>query len=106
MAGRCLVGFSADMTAAEKEVKRFLFARVYRHEDVLAVRKLVARVVRDLFTRFLAEPDLMPKPWNSGLGNLGEAEVARLVCDYIAGMTDRYAIEEHRRLFDDTPDLG
>ena len=48
----------------------------------------------------------MPKPWNSGLGNLGEAEVARLVCDYIAGMTDRYAIEEHRRLFDDTPDLG
>ncbi|MEQ9448023.1 MAG: hypothetical protein RLN70_03840, partial [Rhodospirillaceae bacterium] len=47
-----------------------------------------------------------PKPWNSGLGNLGEAEVARLVCDYIAGMTDRYAIEEHRRLFDDTPDLG
>jgi dGTPase len=106
MAGRCLVGFSPDMAAAEKEVKRFLFARVYRHEDVLAVRRLVARVVKDLFRRFLAEPDLMPRPWNDGLATLSENEIARRVCDYIAGMTDRYAIEEHRRLFDDTPDLG
>jgi len=106
MAGRCLVGFSPEMTEAEREVKRFLFARVYRHEDVLVVRRLVAKVVRDLFDRFLAAPDLMPKPWNAGLGDLGEQEVARRVCDYIAGMTDRYAIEEHRRLFDDTPDLG
>ncbi|MHA7772719.1 deoxyguanosinetriphosphate triphosphohydrolase [Roseibium sp. M-1] len=106
MAGRCLVGFSPEMTAAEKEVKRFLFARVYRHEDVLAVRRLVARVVKELFGRFLAEPELMPKPWNSGLEQLNEAGIARRVCDYIAGMTDRYAIEEHRRLFDDTPDLG
>jgi len=106
MAGRCLVGFSPDMTAAEKEVKRFLFARVYRHEDVLSVRRLVAKVVRDLFDRFLNEPDLMPNPWNVGLEALSEREIARRVCDYIAGMTDRYAIEEHRRLFDDTPDLG
>lgn len=105
-AGRCLVGFSPEMTAAEREVKRFLFARVYRHDDVLAVRRLVAKVVRDLFDRFLAEPDLMPKPWNRGLEDLNAQETARLVCDYIAGMTDRYAIEEHRRLFDDTPDLG
>ncbi|MBN9670465.1 deoxyguanosinetriphosphate triphosphohydrolase [Roseibium aggregatum] len=105
-AGRCLVGFSSEMTVAEKEVKRFLFARVYRHADVLAVRRLVARVVRDLFSRFLSEPDLMPDPWNKGLAGLNETETARRVCDYIAGMTDRYAIEEHRRLFDDTPDLG
>jgi len=105
-AGRCLVGFSQAMTPAEKDVKRFLFARVYRHEDVLAVRRLVARVVRDLFARFLAEPDLMPSPWDRGLDALDEQARARRVCDYIAGMTDRYAIEEHRRLFDDTPDLG
>ncbi|WP_428525359.1 deoxyguanosinetriphosphate triphosphohydrolase [Roseibium sp.] len=105
-AGKCLVGFSPAMTAAEKEVKRFLFARVYRHEDVLSVRRLVARVVRDLFARLLAEPDLMPAPWDKGLENLDETSRARRVCDYIAGMTDRYAIEEHRRLFDDTPDLG
>ncbi|WP_299814893.1 deoxyguanosinetriphosphate triphosphohydrolase [uncultured Roseibium sp.] len=106
MAGRCLVGFSEQMTAAEKEVKRFLFARVYRHHDVLAVRRLVARVVKDLFSGFLADPALMPSPWNEGLQSLNETDIARRVCDYIAGMTDRYAIEEHRRLFDDTPDLG
>ncbi|WP_420337542.1 deoxyguanosinetriphosphate triphosphohydrolase [Roseibium sp.] len=105
-AGKCLVGFSPAMTAAEKEVKRFLFARVYRHEDVLSVRRLVARVVRDLFARLLAEPDLMPAPWDKGLESIDETSRARRVCDYIAGMTDRYAIEEHRRLFDDTPDLG
>ncbi|KZM49829.1 deoxyguanosinetriphosphate triphosphohydrolase [Labrenzia sp. OB1] len=106
LAGHCLVGFSEQMTAAEKEVKRFLFARVYRHHDVLAVRKLVARVVKDLFSGFLADPELMPSPWNEGLHSLSETDIARRVCDYIAGMTDRYAIEEHRRLFDDTPDLG
>ena len=106
MAGRCLVGFSDAMATAEKEVKRFLFARVYRHNDVLAVRKLVSRVVRDLFQKFHSGPELMPAPWNIGLEPLSETEVARRICDYIAGMTDRYAIEEHRRLFDDTPDLG
>lgn len=105
-AGRCLVGFSPEMAAREKEVKRFLFARVYRHADVLAVRRVVARVVRDLFEKLLENPDLMPAPWNVGLETQSASEVARRVCDYIAGMTDRYAIEEHRRLFDDTPDLG
>lgn len=105
-AGRCLIGFSDAMTPAEREVKRFLFARVYRHEDVLAVRKVVARIVRDLFDRFRTEPELMPNPWNEGLAGLNEPELARRICDYIAGMTDRYAIDEHRRLFDDTPELG
>lgn len=105
-AGACLVGFSPDMTLQEKEVKRFLFARVYRHPDVLAVRKLVAGVVRDLFHRFIKEPNVMPAPWNKDLGSLTEAELARRVCDYIAGMTDRFAIDEHRRLFDHTPELG
>ncbi|CAJ1388011.1 unnamed protein product [Effrenium voratum] len=106
MAGRGLVGFSDEMALAEKEVKRFLFARVYRHADVLAVRKLVARIVKDLFRKYQSDPELMPHPWNVGLGSLGDTETARRICDYIAGMTDRYAIEEHRRLFDDTPDLG
>jgi len=105
-AGACLVGFSPDMIAQEKEVKRFLFARVYRHPDVLAVRKLVADVVRDLFARFMKEPKVMPAPWSKDLDKLTEAALARRVCDYIAGMTDRYAIDEHRRLFDHTPELG
>ena len=106
LAGKGLIGFSAEMTAAEKEVKRFLFARVYRHADVLAVRKLVARIVKELFGKYQSEPELMPHPWNVGLDALDDTETARRICDYIAGMTDRYAIEEHRRLFDDTPDLG
>lgn len=105
-AGRCLVNFSSGMAAAEREVKSFLFAKVYRHEDVLAVRRLVAVVVRDLFSKFIQEPDTMPAPWSTGLEAIGETELARRVCDYIAGMTDRYAIHEHRRLFDDTPELG
>jgi dGTPase len=106
LADRCLVQFSSKMAIAEKEVKKFLFSRVYRHEDVLAVRRLVARVVRELFYKFQSEPQTMPAPWNVGLEAVDESAVARRVCDYIAGMTDRYAIEEHRRLFDDTPDLG
>ncbi|WP_417670482.1 deoxyguanosinetriphosphate triphosphohydrolase [Roseibium sp.] len=105
-AGRCLVDFSPQMASAEKEVKTFLFARVYRHEDVLAVRKQVARVVRELFAKFLVSPDLMPAPWCNGLDSLNEDQLARRVCDYIAGMTDRFAMDEHRRLFDDTPELG
>ena len=106
MCGRCIVDFSPGMAAAEKEVKRFLFARVYRHEDVLAVRRKVARVVRELFERFMQEPDLLPSPWCDGLGALNADQIARRVCDYIAGMTDRFAMDEHRRLFDDTPELG
>lgn len=105
-AGKCLIGFSDKMAPAEKEVKRFLFARVYRHDDVLAVRRIVARIVRDLFDKFRSDPGLMPKPWSEGLEGLSDAGIARRICDYIAGMTDRYAIDEHRRLFDDTPELG
>ena len=105
-AGRCLVGFSPDMAEAERQVKRFLFAKVYRHEDVLAVRRLVAGIVRDLFAAFMEKPDNMPAMWTAGIGTMSETDRARRVCDYIAGMTDRYAIDEHRRLFDDTPDLG
>ncbi|SUB01247.1 Deoxyguanosinetriphosphate triphosphohydrolase [Pannonibacter phragmitetus] len=105
-AGHAVVDFSAEMSKAEKEVKRFLFARMYRHPDVLSVRKLVARITRELFARYMASPSDMPREWASGAADLSGEARARLVCDFIAGMTDRYAIEEHRRLFDDTPDLG
>ena len=106
LAGRCLVTFSPGMATAEKDVKRFLFAHVYRHEDVLAIRKLVARIVRELFQAYMEKPALMPDEWHEGLQDVETGVQARRVCDYIAGMTDRYAIEEHRRLFDDTPELG
>ncbi|WP_068081670.1 deoxyguanosinetriphosphate triphosphohydrolase [Polycladidibacter stylochi] len=105
MADHAVVGFSQSMTADEKQLKDYLFANLYRNESVLAVRKQVAKVVRDLFASFMNDPRSMPQPWSDGLTGLPAALVARRVCDYIAGMTDRFALEEHRRLFDDTPEL-
>ena len=58
------------------------------------------RVVEELFAQFLEEPDLLPTEWQEQCDKPGTRVTARIVCDYIAGMTDRYAYEEHRRLFD------
>lgn len=101
-----VIAFSRKMEREERELKAFLFANLYRHEDVLAVRRQVAKVVRDLFRGYFEDPQRMPNPWCDGLQGVPDEIVARRVCDFIAGMTDRYAIEEHRRLFDDTPELG
>lgn len=100
-----VVSFSSDLAAADADIKRFLFANMYRHPDVVAVRLKADRVVRDLFDRLIERPDLMPEEWTRGLGDAALARRARRVSDYIAGMTDRYALLEHRRLFDVTPDL-
>ncbi|WP_310620404.1 deoxyguanosinetriphosphate triphosphohydrolase [Flexibacterium corallicola] len=102
---KAVVSFSSDMSVRERELKEFLFANLYRHPNVLAVRKDVAQIIQDLFSTYFKSPSLMPGPWNEGLENKGETFKARRVCDFIAGMTDRYAIDEHRRLFDDTPEL-
>ena len=105
-AGRSVVAFSTAMDQAERELKAFLWARMYRHPRLVVIRERAASVVRDLFLRFRATPELMPKEWarRAGPGNhSGRRE--RLVCDYIAGMTDRYAIAEHRRHFASTPEL-
>lgn len=104
-AGRALVGFSEAMAAAEAQIKGFLYPNMYRHKRIAAVRADADRVVRDLFARLAAEPDLMPAEWREGLAGAGAGRIARRVADYIAGMTDRYALEEHRRLFPQTPDL-
>ena len=105
LAGHTVIGFSSQMSAAEKAIKAFLFEHMYRAEQVLRVRTEAGRVVRDLFQAFTRSPNAMPKEWQSGLDSGGERRLARRVGDYIAGMTDRYAITEHARLFDDTPDL-
>ena len=101
-----VIAFSETMAREERELKAFLFANLYRHESVLAVRKQVAKVVRDLFYGYFENPQQMPETWCEGLKNASDEKVARRVCDFIAGMTDRYAMDEHRRLFDDTPELG
>jgi dGTPase len=102
-----MIGFSAATESAEKKVKQFLVRNMYRHERIARVRVAAAGVIRDLFPAFFANPGLMPAEWAEAAKRSArdEARLARLVCDYIAGMTDRYALAEHARLFDATPEL-
>jgi len=100
-----VICFSREMREADAAIKRFLYAHMYRHPEVMRVRAQADQVLRDLFRRFKAEPELMPEEWQADLPKDDEPRLARRVADYIAGMTDRYAILEHRRLFDVTPDL-
>ena len=104
-AGQPVIGFSAAMAEAERGIKDFLNPRMYRHERVMRVMGEAEGVVRDLFGYFSRAPDDMPEEWRSGLAAADDAARARRVGDFIAGMTDRYALEEHRRFFDSTPEL-
>lgn len=104
-AGVPVIGFSEAFVAADAAIKGFLYPNMYRHPRVMTVRREAERVVRDLYARYVAEPALMPDEWREGLAGAPEARIARRVGDYIAGMTDGYALKEHARLFDDTPDL-
>ena len=97
--------FSAQTANAESVIKVFLKERMYRHERIQRVMNEAARVVRELFARYSAHPDDLPEEWREGLASLGEHGGARHIADFIAGMTDRYALAEHARLFDSTPEL-
>ena len=88
-----LVGFSEPMQSAQVELKRFLHANLYRHYQVMRMTAKAQRVVGDLFAAFSTDPRLLPPTFRS------EDEQARRIADYIAGMTDRYAMREYRRLF-------
>ena len=104
-AGHPVVGFSPGAATADLSIKRFLLPRLYRHERLLAVRRDAEGVVTDLFRRLTQEPSAIPEPWRRELDQSDPARVARRAADYIAGMTDRFALDEHRRLFARTPDL-
>jgi dGTPase len=78
---------------------------MYRHPRVMKVMDQAADVVRDLFARYSARPQDMPAEWGEHLGGCDEAARVRHISDFIAGMTDRYALAEHARLFDSTPEL-
>jgi dGTPase len=78
---------------------------MYRHSRVMKVMDEAAHVVRDLFARYSARPQDMPAEWGEHLSERDEAARARHIADFIAGMTDRYALAEHARLFDSTPEL-
>ncbi|MGO9944690.1 MAG: deoxyguanosinetriphosphate triphosphohydrolase [Rhodoblastus sp.] len=96
-AGRAVAGFSPEMAAAQKDLKDFLFVRMYRHRVILPVWKSAGRIVRGLFEVFMAEPQKMPEEWAEAAKNVGEVARARLIADYIAGMTDRYALAQARQ---------
>ena len=101
-----LVAMSEPMRADHLELKRFLRDRVYRHHRVIRMTSKAQRVVKALFEAFMADPRLLPVEYSEAIERVaavsGEAGKARVVADYIAGMTDRYAILEHQRLFDPT----
>ena len=102
-AGGPVVAFSAPMAQEEKALRAFLKERMYRHFRVNRETSKARRVVCDLFSLFMAEPACLPTEWQGYLRAFtGEAEMigrARTIADYIAGMTDRYALLEYRRLF-------
>ncbi len=98
--GKPLVGFSDAVAEAEKAIRAFLFSRMYRHTRVNRMTSKARRVVKDLFSLLLEEPQLLPDDWRDGSEVAGSTRTARRVADYIAGMTDRFALDEHSRLFD------
>jgi dGTPase len=84
-------------------LRAFLHERMYRHWRVNRSRSQARRILAQMFALYVAEPDVLPAEWYARLREMDEAGRARVICDYIAGMTDRYAIEEHRRLFNLEP---
>jgi dGTPase len=98
-----LVRFTAEMWRDIGSIRDFLFIRMYRAPSVMEKREEVTRVVNDLFPAFLSQPSLMPGNWHKAVAQAEGSRVAlaRIVADYIAGMTDRFALQEHARLFGD-----
>jgi dGTPase len=97
---RALVAFSPDMAEDLARLREFLMARMYRYYRVNRTRSHARRVLRELFQLFMAEPDILPPEWSERVHAADSQQgKAQAVCDYIAGMTDRFAIEEHRKLF-------
>jgi dGTPase len=103
--GEVLIAFPPDVTQAEAGIKSFLKMRMYRHERVMRVMGDAEHILFDLFARYQKTPGDLPAEWLPPEGGDGETERARRIGNFIAGMTDRFALTEHQRLFDSTPDL-
>lgn len=98
--------FAPEEAAALAGLKAFLFSRVYRHPRVVRVMTAAESVLVDLFERYSRDPMALPEERRQSLAGLDDIERGRRIGDFIAGMTDRFAIAEHKRLFAATPDLG
>ncbi len=94
-----VVGFSEDMHRRNRELKDFLYHNLYNHYRVVRMAVKAERILESLFTAFTAEPNILPDQFQETAKQDG---LAGTVCDYIAGMTDRFAIEEYQKLFDPT----
>ncbi|WP_375227958.1 deoxyguanosinetriphosphate triphosphohydrolase [Roseobacter sp. S98] len=98
-AGRSVIRFSDPLFEDLKVIRAFLFQRMYRAPSVVEMRARVTNVVEELFPWFMAHPDQLPKQWRKDVAEARtETALARIVSDYIAGMTDRFALQEHERL--------
>jgi dGTPase len=95
-----VVGFSDEMRRNDRSLKDFLFERMYRHYRVNRMGSKARRVVHDLFALYLAEPQCLPREWRGLAAGPDDPQTARVAADYLAGMTDRFALDEHHRLFD------
>ncbi len=100
-----LAAFPAGVAQEEAAIKSFLWERMYRHARVMHIMRDAESVVTDLFDRYWTSPGDLPVEWAGGEGCDTETGRARRIGDFIAGMTDNYAMIEHARLFDSTPDL-
>ena len=102
--GVTIIRFSDRLFRELKVIRQFLFTRMYRAPQVMAMRAEVTVVVRDLFGLFLDDPALLPGEWHADVAAAADrAELARIVADYVAGMTDRFALQEHSRLTGSDP---
>ena len=105
-AGGPVIALSGERRAEIEGLQRYLFAQVYRHPRVTRIVEGAESIVRDLFARYLTEPEEMHPSWTVEAERAqSEAERASVVSDFVAGMTDRFAVQQHARLFDATPEL-
>ena len=95
-----VVSFSEPMRAMNQETRDFLFGRMYRHWRVNRTSLKSKRVLQVMFSLLHGQPDMLPPVWAQRAGEPGSSSAARAVCDWLAGMTDKFALEEHRRLTD------
>jgi len=99
--GTTVIRFSKPLYQELKAVRAFLFTRMYRAPSVMVERARVTETINGLFPLFMAQPDLLPAEWQTDIAAVrDETELARIVADYVAGMTDRFALHEHARLLD------
>jgi dGTPase len=104
-AGRPVVTFSPAMAEADRAIKAFLYPRMYRHARIARIMGEAEAIVGELFAHYVEHADDMPAEWLQGLDPKDAAGRARRIADFIAGMTDRYAMVEHARLIGSTPEL-